>query len=92
MNTTPIKPGDTIEPTGTADDWVAASTAILDAAPVNTVVRDRDGDQWQRMPNRGHYAWRVEGGPGVATTASQWLVTMYFPITVLTVPEGGDGG
>lgn len=83
-----FKPGQVIAFTGARGDtrWVEETAPILEDAPIGTYVRDNDGDLWQRTPNCGMAAWAVEGGPGIATTTSRWLLSLYRPLTVVSVP------
>jgi hypothetical protein len=85
-----LKPGDWVPggmvPEG--DNWVEEAAKILEAAPIGTVARDREGDIWQRRPNREQLAWRLGDGPPQPVCSSRWLLSLYHPITIIAVPEG----
>jgi hypothetical protein len=74
----PFKPGDVV--TGTARNE-SGGTAWLDAAPVETKVRDAEGDVWEREVDA---TWRH----GTLRLASKYLIERYGPLTVVSVPGG----
>src|SRR5690606_2746420 len=61
----------------------------LDAAPVGTVVRDRDGDPWTHTVMPGAHpaptTWKSAGG--ALTLPATRILNAFGPVTVVSVPD-----
>jgi hypothetical protein len=73
----PFAPGDVVRDSGEDGD----DAAWLEAAPEWTVVREGDGDTWERRDGAWWY-----GGGNLQPWASANLSQTYGPLTVVSVP------
>lgn len=85
-----LKPGDVIPGTladTAADDWVDETARLMDAAPIGTFLRDREGDLWRHTHSTTAEAWTQHGRIENRPVPSAHLLSLYYPLTVVSVPR-----